>query len=267
MAMRRYFLEIAYNGTDFHGWQMQPTQRTVQGEINVALSTISNVEINCVGCGRTDAGVHASQFYLHFDLENELPKNFRYRLNRYLPHSISVARIIETPTDVHARFDATYRAYHYDLHFEKNPFLHDLSYYFPQGDRLDLVKIQRGLDLLKNYDDFSTFQIKQETETGLCQLFRAEFELLRDGQGLRFHIAANRFLRGMIRLIVGNALLLGQGKTTLDDWRRAMETQTKLQPNLSAPACGLYLCAVRYNFLPTDQIYRIKNPPRTKNSP
>ena len=148
---QRYFIEIAYHGKNYIGWQVQPTGISVQAKINEALSLFLREPINVVGCGRTDTGVHASSFFLHFDAENPLPDDLLNRLNRYLPPDIAAKRIIiQIPANAHARFDATYRAYDYYIHFNKNPFLTEFSFFFPWRP-LNLEVMQQAIELLPQY--------------------------------------------------------------------------------------------------------------------
>ncbi len=245
----RFFLEIAYNGTNYHGWQVQPNADTVQARMNYVLSNLLREEIYCVGCGRTDAGVHASQFYLHFDCQNHPPENFVFRLNRFLYKDIAVKRIIMVSNDAHTRFNATYRAYDYYIHFQKDPFLNDLSYYYQHFNKLDLQAMEEAFNYLKEVEDFASFQKKNESVTSLCQIFKTELHLDQNEKKLRIHIAANRFLRGMIRLIVGALFVIGEGKTDIDTFKQIVSQKGILPYNRSAPACGLYLSDVRYDFI------------------
>ena len=200
----RYFLELSYKGTHYSGWQVQPNAPSVQATIEAALSTLLNTNTEIIGCGRTDAGVHATQYFAHFDAEKALPNEFAYRLNRILPPDIAIHRLIDTlPPDAHARFGATYRAYHYHIHLQKNPFLADQSYYFSMLP-LDVAKMQQAAKLLLNYTDFRAFcKADSDAKHYLCHLFESQITLDEQQQTLLYRVAANRFLRGMVRLIVG----------------------------------------------------------------
>lgn len=246
----RYFLEIAYRGTNYHGWQIQPNARSVQETINTALSTIINQPIYCVGCGRTDTGVHASQFFLHFDAPEILPLHFVARLNKFLPKDIAIKRLIDQlPEQAHTRFDATYRAYDYYMHFQKNPFLQEHSLYYPYA-KLDHVVMQEVARLLLNYEDFVMFcKTGSDTKTTLCQLFKTELVYNKTDRKLRFHIAANRFLRGMVRRIMGLLLSVGRGKIGFEEVKTVMDTKGKFSINLSVEPQGLFLSEVRYPYL------------------
>ena len=197
---QRYFLEIAYHGKNYIGWQVQPTGISVQAKINEAMSLFLRETVNVVGCGRTDTGVHASTFFLHFDADTPLPDDLMNRLNRFLPPDIAVKRLItQIPANTHARFDAIYRAYDYHIHFNKNPFLTEFSFFFPWRP-LNMEVIQQAIELLPQYTDFRMFcKTGAGSKTTLCNLYKAEMHLNETNGTLRFHIAANRFLRGMVR--------------------------------------------------------------------
>jgi len=175
---KRFFLEISYKGTDYCGWQVQPNQVTIQQKVNEALSTILNEPIMCLGCGRTDSGVHASQFFLHFAPTKPIPEKFVFRLNKFLPSDIAVKRlIINVPEDAHARFDATYRAYDYYAHFNKSPFLYQSSFFFPWLP-LDVESMNTAAQLLLQYEDFRMFcKSGHSSKTTLCQIFKAELHI------------------------------------------------------------------------------------------
>lgn len=247
----RYFAELAYNGKHYHGWQTQPGQASIQGTINQALSTILNTPTEVVGCGRTDAGVHARQYFLHFDYAgSELPKAFRRRLNKLLPGDIAVYRLFEVQSDAHARFDATHRAYEYHIDFYKNPFGIGTRYHFPYPQPLNVEAMQEAADLLLRYDKFYPFcKSNTDVKTMRCALRRAGWTgSPKEGQ-MVFHIASDRFLRGMVRLIVGMCLNVGLQKLKLDTVKRAMDRQERLERSWSAPPDGLYLTDIRYPYI------------------
>lgn len=246
----RYFAELAYKGTDFYGWQIQPEQISVQETLQDAFSTILRLPIEVVGCGRTDTGVHASQYYVHFDFAGEFPLHFLSRVNKFLPPSIAILRIFPVAEEAHARFDAYHRAYEYRMHFQKDPFKREISYYYPFSQWPELDKMQQAARLLLDYEDFFPFcKTHHDAQTYTCALKRSEWVAEADGLSLSYHIAANRFLRGMVRLIVGMCINVGTGKLELDTVRRAMDEQTRLERSASAPAEGLYLRDIRYSFL------------------
>lgn len=245
----RYFAELAYNGTRFYGWQRQPEQTSVQEALEHAFSTILGEPIEVTGCGRTDTGVHASQYYLHFDFAGEFPKAFVRRINKFLPPDIAIFRIFPVAEDAHARYDATRRAYQYHLMFRKDPFRRETAYFFSFAQRPDLAKLQEAAGMLLDYEDFYPFcKSNTDVKTMKCELFRSEWETA-GSDHLIFHIAANRFLRGMVRLIVGMCLNVGTGKTSLDAVREAMESQTRLKRSWSVPPEGLFLSEVIYPYV------------------
>lgn len=246
----RYFTELAYQGTDYFGWQIQPEQVSVQETLQQAFSTILRTPIEVVGCGRTDTGVHASQYFLHFDFDGGFPPHFVSRINKFLPSSIAIFRIFPVADDAHARFDAYHRAYEYRLHFQKDPFQQQLSYFYPFPDRPDPDKMNQAATLLLDYEAFFPFcKTHHDSQTYNCELKRSYWVAAADDLSLSYHIAANRFLRGMVRLIVGMCINVGTGKLDLDTVRRAMDEQVRLDRSTSAPPEGLYLRDIRYAFL------------------
>lgn len=250
---QRFFLEIAYHGKNYVGWQMQPNGVSVQQQLNQALSLLLGENILTLGCGRTDTGVHASRFYLHFDAEKPLPDDLVNRLNRFLPPDIAVKRLItQVPPNAHARFDATYRAYDYHIHFNKDPFLTDFSFFFPWKP-LNMEVMQQAVDLLPQYTDFRMFcKTGAGSKTTLCQLYNAAIYTDEARQTMRFHIAANRFLRGMVRRIVGCLLFMGKEKITLQEFKEVMDNKKPQFPsmNISVPPQGLFLAEVKYTYIP-----------------
>ncbi|TXB66314.1 tRNA pseudouridine(38-40) synthase TruA [Phaeodactylibacter luteus] len=246
----RYFAELAYNGANYFGWQNQPRQVSVQQTLEDALSTILNTSIAVTGCGRTDTGVHAKQYFLHFDFEGEWPRGFLSRINKYLPPDIAIYRFIQVPEGAHARFDATHRAYEYHIDFRKNPFAKGTRLFYPHGQHLEHGALQEAASLLLQYEAFLPFcKTHSDAKTMRCDLRRAEWAFAPDGQAAVFHIAADRFLRGMVRLIVGMCLNVGRGKLPLQDVRQAMEQQVRLPKSLSVPPDGLYLTDIRYPYI------------------
>jgi len=245
----RYFAELAYKGTHFFGWQIQPKQITVQETLENAFSTILRTRMEVVGCGRTDTGVHASQYFMHFDFDGKFPKNFSSRINKFLPPDIAISRIFPVAADAHARFDAFQRAYEYRMHFRKDPFRQDTSYYFPYPQQPDPEKMQEAAQLLLHYDSFFPFcKTHHDAKTYQCELNRSEWELQAGGESLTYHIAANRFLRGMVRLIVGMCINVGLGKVPFDEVQQALDQQTRLERSASAPPEGLFLKDIHYPF-------------------
>jgi tRNA pseudouridine38-40 synthase len=245
----RYFAELAYNGSQYVGWQKQPNGLSVQAAIEAACSTILGVPIETVGCGRTDTGVHASRYFLHFDYDGIIPQGFLNRINRLLAKDIVIFRLLETPPDAHARFDAYQRSYTYYLTFVKNPFAIQTVYHYPYAQRPDFDRMQAAAQLLLAYREFYPFcKSDHDAKTLHCELSRCEW-ISPDAQRLEFHITANRFLRGMVRLIVGMCLHVGLNKLTLEQVKTALETQTPLPMSWSVPPEGLFLTDVQYEWM------------------
>lgn len=245
----RYFAELAYNGTRFFGWQRQPKQVSVQSTLEDAFSTILNQSIAITGCGRTDTGVHAKLYYIHFDFDGEFPQGFDRRINKFIGPDIVIYQFWQVAPEAHARFDAYHRAYEYHLGFQQDPFAQETCYYYPFASGLAIEKMQEAAALLLDYSSFYPFcKSNTDVQTMICTLQRAEWEVLENGQKLVFHVAANRFLRGMVRLIVGMCLQVGMGKLDLAAVKTAMDQQTLLPKPLSVPAHGLFLTDIRYPF-------------------
>lgn len=246
----RYFLEISYNGAAYSGWQVQPNGLAVQEVMDRSLSTIVRDTINCVGCGRTDAGVHARQFFLHFQTENSLPDDFLHRMNAILPDDIAAHQVIEVHPNAHARFDATSRSYEYIFCNRKDVFRKGFVFYKPFF-RLNREIMEDACGILLKYDDFPTFcKAGAGSKTTKVNLQHAKWE--ERGDDLVFRISANRFLRGMVRLIVGAMIQLGEGKMGLDEFESTIQQKARFRLALSAPAHGLYLSRLEYPYLQQD---------------
>lgn len=244
----RYFLEFAYNGTHYHGWQLQPDAITVQEVLTKAISTLLRTPIELVGAGRTDAGVHAKQMYAHFDYEQSFDKNsLVQRMNSFLPEDIVVYAIHTVADDAHARFDATARTYEYHIHQFKDAFCHTGSYYHFRALNVELMN--QAAQILFEYEDFECFS-KTHTDvfTFNCTIYKAQWDVLPDNK-LVFTVSANRFLRNMVRAIVGTLVNVGIGKITLDDFRQIIESKDRGQAGFSVPGKGLYLTQVSYPYL------------------
>jgi tRNA pseudouridine38-40 synthase len=243
----RYFIELAYNGTRFCGWQRQPNGVTVQEVLEKALSTLLRNETEITGCGRTDTGVHATQYFAHFDTASIVPDDLAHHINRILSKDVAVKRIFLVEDALHARFSATKRSYEYTILFDKNPFLTENAYYLHVAKQLDIAKMNEAAALLLQYKDFTTFcKTGGDTSTHLCQLTRSEWVLDEKNGKLVFYISANRFLRGMVRLIVGACLNIGLRKTDISTLKKAMDTQSLLPKSLSVPPHGLSLTKIEY---------------------
>ncbi len=246
--MPRYFVKLAYRGTAYHGWQVQENAHTVQAELNEKISLLCNEKVNVVGCGRTDTGVHAREFFLHFDLEKALPfsqKDFVFRLNRFLPRDIAIYGVWEVPSRAHARFDAVSRTYCYYILLEKDPFACQLA--MPFAGRLNLEAMQRAAKYLMEYEDFTSFsKLHTQTVTNICHITEAGWK--KKGNMLVFTITADRFLRNMVRAIVGTFVEIGKGKLQPDDMKIIIEAKDRQYAGFSAPAQGLFLEEVKYPF-------------------
>lgn len=246
--MRRYFLKLSYVGTNYHGWQQQAnTPDTIQEIMNIRYSSILGEKINVIGCGRTDTGVHAREFYAHFEIEKtDLMANYElwmYKFNVVLPHDMAIHEIIPVALNANARYSARARTYKYYIHHKKDAFLLDRSYYCP--GQLDVAAMNKAAALLMSYTDFTSFsRTRTQTTTNLCTISVAEWEVIENG--LVFTIRANRFLRNMVRAIVGTLVDIGKGKLTVEDFSRIIECKDRSQAGSSAPACGLYLTKVEY---------------------
>ena len=247
---RRFFAELAYNGSAYVGWQKQPGQSSVQGTIENALSTILNQPIEVLGCGRTDTGVHAKYFVLHFDYDGSFPHGFIRRLNKFLPPDICIYRISPVADQAHARFDATRRAYRYYITKEKDPFRQHTAYHFPFYDDLNPDLLQESAQLIRQYDHFFPFcKTNSDAKTMRCRIDACSWSTLPSQKELVFYISADRFLRGMVRLIVGMSLELAIGKTSLESVRKALDQQSRLERSWSVPPDGLFLTEVHYEYL------------------
>lgn len=243
----RYFVELAFKGTNFYGWQYQPNQVSVQETIAHAFTTLLREEIAIVGCGRTDTGVHASQYFIHFDTTKDIPNNFLVRVNKFLPKDIVILDLFAVNMEAHARFGAYKRAYEYHIHFVKNPFLQGLSTFIPQPEKVDFDKLQEAANLLMGYDEFYPFcKTNNDAKTMKCKMYRCEWDIDIANNKMVLHIAANRFLRGMVRLTVGMCLNVAMGRLSLEQVQQAMEKQERLPLDLSVAADGLFLSQIHY---------------------
>lgn len=243
----RWQIHLSYLGTNFCGWQRQPNAMSVQQTLEEAFALILRQPVEMVGCGRTDTGVHARNYVAHADVVDfPLTDKVVYQINAVLPLVISVNRIVETHETFHARFDAVERQYKYYMHFNKDPFLNGLSYYFHQETSLDPEKMQSAAELLLQFGDFLPFcKTGSDADHFRCKLTESEW-VFEDGKAV-YSISANRFLRGMVRLIVGACLNVGLGKISLEELKDNLENQTPLAHAWSVPAEGLYLEEIVYS--------------------
>lgn len=252
--MSRYFIELSYDGTNYHGWQVQPNGVSVQETLQQALSTLLRQDVEVVGAGRTDAGVHASMMVAHFDFSGSVELDaiqLVYKLNKLLPHDIAVRRVYQVPDDVHARFSAISRTYHYYIHTRKSPFLRHYSWLvtFP----LDFDKMNEAAKRLLEFEDFTSFsKVNTDTKTNICHVTEAQWKEITplEGQGggaWRFTITANRFLRNMVRAIVGTLIEVGRGRMTVDEFCQVIEQKNRCSAGESVPGHALFLTEVKYS--------------------
>ncbi len=240
----RYFLELSYDGTPYHGWQRQPNAISVQEVLEDSLSTILRTKTEIVGAGRTDTGVHAKQIMAHFDCDDALNnEDIRYKLNSILPQEIAVQSSYQVVENAHARFDAVSRSYEYHVNFEKDPFLINKSYYLKKP--LDLDLMNKAAKLLLNYTNFKCFsKSKTDVKTYNCTITEAIWE--KNESRLVFKISANRFLRNMVRAVVGTLIEVGEHKLDLEDIVDIIKSEDRSRAGYSVPAHGLYLTKVEY---------------------
>lgn len=241
----RYFLNISYKGTHFHGWQIQPNAFTVQEHLEDCFSKILGEKIAITASGRTDAGVHASGQIAHFDTTVEIDiEKFTYKINSFINKDVAINLIIKVKDDVHARFDAQERTYHYFISDIKNPFNQELYWYLRH--QLDVIKMNKAALILYKYQDFTSFsKLHTDTPHNLCMIHYAQFEYIENG--LRFTITANRFLRGMVRAIVGSLVDVGLGKITPNDFENIIIGKDRKLASSNAPAEGLFLAKITYD--------------------
>ena len=239
----RYFIELSYDGSPFVGWQRQPTGDSVQLCLEDALKTLLQKSISVVGAGRTDAGVHARQLFAHVDLDDQVDQNLKFRLNKLLPIEIAVNSILVVADDAHARFDATGRRYSYHISTQKDPFLEKRSYYFSKSLEIELMN--QAATVMLDHDDFKCFsKSRTDVKTYLCDIQEAYWE--QNGSDLVFFIQANRFLRNMVRAIVGTLIEVGLKKISIDDFKSILLSRDRSKAGYSVPAHGLYLEKVYY---------------------
>jgi tRNA pseudouridine38-40 synthase len=245
--MSRYFIELSYKGTRFSGFQAQENAATVQSEVEKAFEVLHRTNIVMTGSSRTDSGVHALQNYFHFDFEDEVNPQFIYKMNAILPDDIALKQIYKMPPTAHCRFDAVSREYAYHIHRSKDPFLRSTSLFYPYKLDLRLMHEAAGLVLIqKNF--FAFAKTNTQVKNFNCDILVSNWE--EKGDGLIFHIEANRFLRGMVRLLTASLLKLGRHKLSMEEFSELMKGERKC--GFSVPAHGLFLREVKYpaNFFP-----------------
>ncbi|MDG1823513.1 MAG: tRNA pseudouridine(38-40) synthase TruA [Flavobacteriaceae bacterium] len=239
----RYFIELSYDGTLFVGWQRQPEGDSVQSCLEDALSILFRKPLSIVGAGRTDAGVHAHQLFAHVDLDEHIELDLKSRLNKLLPKEIAIRNIIAVAQDAHARFDAISRSYRYHITSQKNPFLQNRSYQFSKP--LDVELMNQAAKILIDHEDFKCFsKSKTDVKTYICDIQHAHWK--QNGSELVFFIQSNRFLRNMVRAIVGTLIEVGLRKISISDFEAILASRDRSQAGYSVPAHGLYLEKVNY---------------------
>jgi tRNA pseudouridine38-40 synthase len=245
--MQRYFIKLSYDGTNYHGWQSQDNANTVQAELEKALSAILSDKIEVTGAGRTDTGVHAREYFAHFDHSQLLEKseldNLLYRLNAILPEDISAFYIFPVKNDTHARFSAISRTYKYYITRKKNPFFN--KYSWNVIGKLDVIKMNEVSKILFEYIDFTSFsKLHTDVKTNNCKIMQAEWS--EENNMIIFTIKADRFLRNMVRAIVGTLIDVGKGKISTEEFRNIIESKNRSEAGYSVPAKGLFLDKIEY---------------------
>ena len=240
----RYFIELSYNGKPFHGWQNQPNAETVQSTIEQAISTLLKQNINIVGAGRTDTGVNALQMFAHFDINESVDtENLIFKLNSFLPKTIAIHNIFLVKNDAHARFDALSRTYIYKITFGKNVFTYDNTYYIK--NYLDIGIMNIAGKILLDYKDFQCFsKSNTDVKTYNCDIIEAYWKT--ENSELIFTITANRFLRNMVRAIVGTMINIGSEKMSVDELHNVIKSKNRSNAGASVPGYALYLSKIEY---------------------
>jgi tRNA pseudouridine38-40 synthase len=242
--MKRYFIYLSYDGTNYHGWQIQPHGVSIQECVEKTLSILLKVETKVVGAGRTDAGVHALLMTAHFDYEGELPGSFIKKLNALFPPDISAYKVCRVREDAHARFDAKARTYRYYVSMQKCPFYR--QYRYRLHSEMDFERMNEAAQTLLDYSDFTSFsKLHTNVKTNLCRITRADWAK-EDEMTRVFTIRSDRFLRNMVRAIVGTLFEVGRNKLSVEDFRRVIEQKDRCKAGGSAPGYALFLTDVEY---------------------
>jgi tRNA pseudouridine38-40 synthase len=241
--MARFFLEVAYRGTAYSGFQSQENANTIQQEVEQAFRTLQRNAVVLTGSSRTDAGVHALQNFFHFDFESPLHPQFVYKINAILPSDIVVRSVQQVADDAHCRFDASSRVYDYFIYRSKDPFLDDRAWYFPYT--LNMEALQEAAALLMRHHDFTSFSKRNtQVKTFECSIMESSWRQQQDC--LVYRVRANRFLRGMVRALVATMLQVGRGTLSLEDFRAVIDAKDCTRASFAAPAHGLFLVEVCY---------------------
>lgn len=241
----RYFITFSYDGTNYHGWQVQPNADSVQARLNDALTKLLPVPTECVGAGRTDAGVHASMMVAHFDTEQDLDTDaFSFRLNRIVPNDIAIEKVARVDDHLHARFDAKRRTYHYFVYTKKNPYRRHYAHRLTFAP--DYALMNEAAKFLLEVDDFTSFsKVNNDQKTNICDVSRAAWIQI-DDDYWRFEVTANRFLRNMVRAIVGTLLEVGRGRMSVEDFRKVVAAKNRCSAGESVPGNALFLVDIQY---------------------
>lgn len=242
----RYFIKLSYQGTAYHGWQVQKNAVSVQQLVNKALSTVLRIPIETLGCGRTDTGVHARQLFAHFDYAQSIDRaRVVIAMNGLLPHDIAIQDIYEVSDTAHARFDAIARTYQYRICFSKDPFLNNFAWHIYHIPAIE--QMNKACEILMTHADFSCFSKSHtQVKTNICKITAARWVMQNDE--LVFDITADRFLRNMVRAIVGTMLQIGRNELSLDQFVEILESKDRSMAGMSVPAEGLYLCKIEYPY-------------------
>ncbi|WP_299115076.1 tRNA pseudouridine(38-40) synthase TruA [uncultured Winogradskyella sp.] len=240
----RYFIQLSYNGSAYHGWQIQPNAVTIQETLQDALSKLLNTKLSITGAGRTDTGVHASQMFAHFDIDETIDTDtLRFKLNSFLPKDIAIQSVFQVNDDAHARFHAIKRSYEYKIALKKDVFQFDYAYYLHQD--FDVDRMNEAANILLEYTDFQCFsKSNTDVKTYNCKIEYAQWK--QEDDMLIFTISADRFLRNMVRAIVGTLITIGLGKCEVNDMHKIIASKNRGEAGFSVPAKGLYLTEVLY---------------------
>lgn len=243
--MPRYFIEVSYKGTNYAGFQIQQNANTIQAEVEKALKIFFKKYFELTGSSRTDAGVHALQNFFHFDMNEplNLQNDFQYNLNAILPKDIVIKKIFPVNDNAHCRFDAISREYKYFIYQDKDPFMHDTAFYYPY--KLDINKLNLAAQQIISYEDFTSFS-KRNTQVNnfICQILKSDWYVERDT--IFYNVVANRFLRGMVKGLVGTMLRVGMNKISLNEFSKIIQEKDCTKSDFSPPSHGLFLNTVNY---------------------
>lgn len=242
----RYLVDISYKGTQYSGFQVQKNAVTIQEKLNDAISLFLREPISTTSASRTDRGVHARQNFVHFDFDRPLPNGFLTRLNLVLPKDISINKVYHVADNFHSRFDGIERSYEYIIFSKKDPFMIENGWYY-YTSALDIKKMNACAKLLTKYIDYSAFtKTHTQVKTNDCTIKKAKWTYNKKSDRLLFEVTANRFLRGMVRALVGTMIQVGKGKMTVADFKNVIESKNALLADFSPPPQGLYLTAIKY---------------------